>query len=103
MKLLKIEDKKCYFSKDGIDFKPISDIAKEDIYTILQVIYNEETIELDECNEKTEILSDVEKLIYSNLYSQLNTFIQNKPVLVQEINSELQEVIEKYKDNTKVE
>ncbi len=98
MKLLKIEDKKCFFSKDGEDFKPISDIAKEDIFEILKIIYDEENIVLDEYNENVEIASDVEKLIYSNIYGQLKTFIQNKPVLVQEINSEMQEVIEKYKD-----
>ena len=103
MKLLKIDDKKCYFSKEGTDFKPITDITKEDIYTILQVIYNEETIVLEECNEQTEIASDVEKLIYSNLYNQLNTFVQNKPALVQEINNELQEVIDKYKEEPSTE
>lgn len=99
MKLLKIENKKCYYSKDGVDFKPISDVAKEDIYSILQTIYNEEEIEIDEYSEATEIASDVEKLIYSNLYNQLKTFIQNKPVLIQEINNELQEVMDKYKDD----
>ena len=98
MKLLKIENKKCYISKDGVDFKPISDIAKEDIYEILQKIYDEEEIVLDEYIEGVEIASDVEKLIYSNIYGQLKTFVQNKPVLVQEINSEMQEVIDKYKD-----
>ena len=64
----------------------------------LKIIYDEENIVLDEYNENVEIVSDVEKLIYSNIYGQLKTFIQNKPVLVQEINSEMQEVIEKYKD-----
>ena len=43
MKLLKIEDKKCFFSKDGEDFKPISDIAKEDIFEILKIISNDIT------------------------------------------------------------
>lgn len=99
MKLLKINEKKCYFSTDGVEYKPISDISKDDIYSILNYIYINDDFELDEYNETTEIASDVEKLIYSNLYNQLQTFIQNKTNLVNEINNELSEVLDKYRND----
>ncbi len=99
MKLLKIDSKKCYYSIDGIDFKPIVDIAKEDIYSILNIIYSTDDFEIDEYNDTIEIENDVERLIYKNIYTQLNTFIQNKSNLVNEINTELEEIKEKYKND----
>ena len=51
---------------------------------------------MDEANEKTEILNDVEKIIYTNIYEQLQTFIQNKETLKNEIDSELKDVLDKY-------
>ena len=99
MKVLKIEDKKCYFSTDGLNYTPIVDISKEDIYLILDIIYNDDGTIIDEADEDTEIVNDVEKIIYTNIYEQLEKFIQNKSTLKSEINDELKEVKEKYKIN----
>ncbi len=96
MKVLKIDTKKCYYSKDGTNYKPITDISKNDIYSILDIIYNSSDYSMDEANEKTEILNDVEKIIYTNIYEQLQTFIQNKETLKNEIDSELKDVLDKY-------
>ncbi len=97
MKVLKIENKKCFYSKDGINYIPITDISKDDIYSILSIIYNTSDYIIDEINEETEILNDVEKIIYTNIYEQFQTFIQNKETLKNEINYELNDVINKYK------
>ena len=55
MKVLKIEDKKCYFSTDGLNYTSIVDISKEDIYLILDIIYNDDGTIIDEVDEDTEI------------------------------------------------
>ena len=54
---------------------------------------------MDEVNEQAEILNDVEKIIYTNIYEQLQTFIQNKETLKNEIDSELKDVLNKYSLN----
>lgn len=97
MKVLKIDNKKCFYSKDGINDIPITDISKDDIYSILSIIYNSSDYIIDEINEQNEISNDVERIIYTNIYEQLQTFIQNKEALKNEIDSELKEVIDKYK------
>ena len=99
MKVLKIDSKKCFYSKDGINYMPITDISKDDIYSILGIIYTSSDYSIDEINEQTEILNDVEKIIYTNIYGQLQTFIQNKETLKNEIDSELKDVLNKYKLN----
>lgn len=99
MKVLKIDNKKCFYSKDGINYIPITDISKDDIYSILGTIYNSSDYIIDEINEQTEISNDVERIIYTNIYEQLQTFIQNKETLKNEIDFELKEVIDKYKLN----
>ena len=78
---------------------PITDISKDDIYSILGIIYTSSDYSIDEVNEQTEILNDVEKIIYTNIYGQLQTFIQNKETLKNEIDSELKDVLNKYKLN----
>lgn len=99
MKVLKIDNKKCFYSKDGINYMPITDISKDDIYSILGIIYTSSDYNIDEVNEQTEILNDVEKIIYTNIYGQLQPFIQNKETLKNEIDSELKDVLNKYKLN----
>ena len=99
MKVLKIDNKKCFYSKDGINYMPITDISKDDIYSILGIIYTSSDYSIDEVNEQIEILNDVEKIIYTNIYGQLQTFIQNKETLKNEIDSELKDVLNKYKLN----
>lgn len=97
MKVLKIENKKCFYSTNGTDYNSIVDISKEDIYSILDIIYNSEDFSMDEYSDEVEINNDVEKLIYQNIYTQLNGFIQIKENLKQEIDNEFKEAKEKYK------
>lgn len=96
MKLLKIENKKCFYSIDGLNYKPISEIEKEDVFGILNIIYENDDYELDQYTDEVEISNDVERLIYSNLYSQLNSFIANKSSLIDEVNNMLEDVRKKY-------
>lgn len=96
MKVLKIENKRCYFSIDGNSFNSIVDITKEDIYSILDIIFESEDFIIDELNEDVVIANEVERLIYENIVSQLNVFIDNKESLQNEIKEEFKEVTKKY-------
>lgn len=101
MKVLKIENKKCYYSTNGNDYIKITDITKEDIYAILGIIYSTDDYLLDSVEEQTEIENDVERLIYINIYNQLQTFIENIETLKSEIHNELDELVQKYQLNEK--
>ena len=101
MKVLKIENKKCYYYTNGNDYIKITDITKEDIYAILGIIYSTDDYLLDSVEEQTEIENDVERLIYINIYNQLQTFIENIETLKSEIHNELDELVQKYQLNEK--
>ncbi|MBO5348565.1 MAG: hypothetical protein J6A89_01910 [Clostridia bacterium] len=96
MKILKIENKKSYFSTDGSNYTSITDIGKEDIYKILDIIYNNNDYEMDEYNDSVEIANEVEKIIYKDIYNQLISFASKKEILASEINNEFKTVKEKY-------
>ncbi|MBQ4263392.1 MAG: hypothetical protein IJB83_04000 [Bacilli bacterium] len=96
MKVLKIENKKCFFSTDGSKYISITDIGKEDIYMILDIIYSDKDYEMDEYNENVEIVNDVEKIIYKDIYSQFSSFETKKDIFASEINDEFKAIKEKY-------
>lgn len=97
MKLLKIENKKCFYNLDGEHYNGISDISKEDILKILYLIYEEENISLDKIENQEDVVNDVERLIYINLYSKLSSFAQNKLSIKTKLDDEVKDVVDKYK------
>lgn len=96
MKVLKIVKGKCYFNIDGVTDKPISDIGKEDLLKILDIIYLEQEYEIDPFNTDTVIYNDVEKIIYKSIYNKINDFISKVQELRLEVDNEFKEVKEKY-------
>lgn len=97
MKLLKIENKKCFYTLDGEHYNGISDISKEDVLKILYLIYEEENISLDKIENQEDVANDVERLIYINLYSKLSSFAQNKLSIKTKLDDEVKDVVDKYK------
>lgn len=95
MKVLKIENEECFYSVDGKKYDSIVDIGKDDIYKILNLVY-ESNVEMDEYNDEIKIKNEVEKLIYKDLYIQIYNFEKEVPSLKQEIEEEFKEAIEKY-------
>lgn len=96
MKVLKIVNGRCFFNTDGATDKPISDIGKEDLLKILNIIYREENYDIDPIDSGTEIYSDVEKIIYESVYNNINDFISKVDVLKLEVKNEFKDVKEKY-------
>lgn len=95
MKLLKCDNNTCYLNVNGKD-KKITEINKEDILDVLEYIYNNEDIEMEEYNEK-KIKNEAERIIYENLYSKFKDFNENKQTLKGEIEGIFKELEDKYK------
>lgn len=96
MKVLKIVNGRCFFNTDGATDKHISDIGKEDLLKILNIIYQEENYDIDPIDSGIEIYSDVEKIIYESVYNNINDFISKVDVLKLEVKNEFKDVKEKY-------
>lgn len=96
MKILKINERKGLYSKDGIQFDSILDITKDEILKILEVIYDND-IEMDECISDDLIVSDAERIIYKKLHEKLILFFSNKQNLKEIIKNDIVELEEKYK------
>ena len=96
MKVLKIVNGRCYFSTDGTTDKPISDIGKDDLLKILDMIYLEKEHEIDPIDSSTVIHNDVEKIIYESVYHKIKDFISKVQGLRLEVENEFKEAKEKY-------
>ena len=96
MKVLKIVNGKCYFSTDGTTDKSISDIGKDDLLKILDMIYLQEDYDIDVIESDTEIYSDVERIIYESVHNKINDFISKVDELKLEVKNEFKDVKEKY-------
>ena len=72
MKILKYENNVSFLNVDGVD-KKILEITKDDILKVLEYIYNNDDVELEEF-DKDRIVNEAEKIVYENLYSKLNSF-----------------------------
>lgn len=96
MKVLKIVNGKCFFNTDGATDKPISDIGKDDLLKILDMIYLQVDYDIDVIESDTEIYSDVERIIYESVYNKINDFISKVDELKLEVKNEFKDVKEKY-------
>lgn len=96
MKVLKIVNGKCFFSTDGITDKSISDIGKEDLLKILDIIYHDNEFEIDPYGDGTLIHNDVERIIYESIFNKINDFVSKVSNLKMEIENEFNEAKEKY-------
>lgn len=97
MKILKYENNVSFLNVDGVD-KKILEITKDDILKVLEYIYNNDDVELEEY-DKDRIVNEAEKIVYENLYNKLNSFKENKQTLKNEIDVLFKDLEEKYKIN----
>lgn len=98
MKILKIENSHGMFCDDieKETYKNIKEICKDDVLNILDYLYNSDIFEIDKIDECHSIPNPAEKLIYANLYEQLEKFFKEKDIIRSRIDSELKEAEEKY-------
>jgi hypothetical protein len=94
MQVLRVNEKKAEYSINGENFKSVKDIDRDDLFTILDIAYEQGSVEYD--NSCDEILNDAEKTIYGQLIIQLSQFLQNAPAMKMEIDNLFEESLKKY-------
>lgn len=87
MKVLEIKGNHGYFNLNG-NSNSIIDINKDNIFEILNVVFDNDEINLDEISEEKQILNDAEKIIYNSIYDYIISFISKKETIKKEISTE---------------
>src|SRR5690625_1102431 len=99
MKLLKIVKKSGkYKTKDG-DYTKISNIDGDALMYLADLIINSDSntkIAMDEPNQEKIIVNDAEKIIYENIYNELQEIIKEKENILAEINDIFEESYKEY-------
>ena len=93
MQVLKIENNHGYYILN-FKQKEITEINKDDLFDLLEIIYENEDIIMDEINDQSQILNDAEKVIYKNIYEYFVSFLSSKDVIKNEIENEFQSIRE---------
>ena len=96
MKILKIEAGFGKFVDSLGHWKSVKEIGKEDLLRLLELLFNQNDIEMDECSNDNEIKTPAEKLIYQNLYTHLKKFSDEKEILKEKINEEIGKALTEY-------
>lgn len=96
MKVLRISDNRGEFSLDGVIWKQIDQIGKDDLITLLDVFIQNEC-EIDEYTEEN-LQNKAHYIIYSNLYAKLKELEPNKTRFRDEVDGLYKDAFNKYKD-----
>jgi len=98
MKILKIEDNVGEFTIDGINYKNINELNRNDIFSILLKILEspENSIEFDEVTDTNVILNDAQKVIYEKIYNKLSATAAKRNEILETVNNEVTPILEKY-------
>lgn len=96
MKVLRITNGKGQFSIKDNDYKPIDEISKNDILEILKLVIKAEDIEFDEITDKNKVDNVAQNIVYSQLLSKIKELKERKQSIIDEVNSEFKDAIEKY-------
>ena len=97
MKVLRISNNKGEFSLDGISWKQIDQIGKDDLIKLLDVFIQNEC-EMDECTEEN-LQNKAHYIIYSNLYAKLKELEPNKTRFRDEVGGLYKDAFNKYKES----
>lgn len=97
MKILRINNHKGEYSLEGTSFNNIVNISKEDLKTIVDFIMENDNIELDTIGDNQNTIENkAENIIYSDLYTKLNSLMEKKAEIIDKIDSKYSNLIEKY-------
>ncbi|MDY0138716.1 MAG: hypothetical protein RBR50_03360 [Candidatus Izemoplasmatales bacterium] len=96
MKLLRIVKGKGEFSINGIDYKVIDELTKEDIFSIIEKVILDETVEFDEITETVKVENLAQDIVYSNLLTKLKELQSRRQAIIDESKSDFSEALKKY-------
>lgn len=94
MKCLKIENGKGFFSLDGKSWKPLDEISKEDILTIMNLCL-EGSFEMDNPSDET-VHNKAHDIIYKNLYAKFFELNNQRTRFKDESENLFKEALAKY-------
>jgi len=95
MRILRISDHKGQFSLDGVNYRELDLLVKDDIIKLIDRVINGDT-EMDVFDEE-KIQHPAHKIIYRNLYNKLLALSADKERFKEESNEMYREAIAKYK------
>ena len=84
MKILRISSRKAEYSTNGKTYQSISDINKDDILKLLNIIMQSDAV-MD--SKISDISNEAEKIIYSKLKEKLDAFHEKKDETKQKVDS----------------
>lgn len=96
MKILRITNGKGEYSLDGIEFKLVDEITKEDVFSILELVIKDNKITFDESTDDIQINNLAQNIVYNNLLTKLKEVIARKEDIINESKRDFAEAIEKY-------
>lgn len=96
MKILRITNGKGEYSLDGIEFKLIDEITKEDVFRILELVIKDNEITFDELTDASQINNLAQNIVYTNLLTKLKEVISRKEDIINESKRDFADAIEKY-------
>lgn len=98
MQVLKINNNHGYYIIEDVEHE-IIDINKEDIFKILNSIFENDDITYDKDDKVSQILNDAERIIYTNVCEYIDNFIEQKESIKSEIDNEFSEIMNLLNDN----
>lgn len=96
MKILRINNKKGEYSVNGVDYKPIDIISKEDILKMIDLLTTEDC-ELDELTDDKMLPNQAHLIIYKNLFQKFNELLNSKSYFYDLREKTYLDAINKYK------
>ena len=104
MKCLVIKDGKAYYQLKLGEGKLITDIGKEDLYELLELVIMKKDFDADIVNDDDfKIDNPVEQIIYTDLRKKLEAFHKTRETLIKEADDIFVDAYKKYKDELRVE
>lgn len=97
MKILEINDNEGYFLTKELQYKKIGEIGKNDIYFLLNHVFENDEVELDICTDDN-IKNPANKIIYEKLSEKINLFISDKDRIAREIDKTFEKFKYTYSD-----
>lgn len=97
MELLKIdENHRAFFSRNG-EWASVQDIERDDLLALIDKVAENNDIHLDECTAENDIVDQIEKTIYQQLYTILHDLDDKREAYLSDIDSEFDELERQYK------
>lgn len=95
MELLKVEDKRGYYLKNG-SWADIKDIERDDLLALIKAAAEHDEVSLAEVSSVDSIGNPIEKVIFQKVYEVLDDLHRNRDVYLADLEAEFDELERQY-------